>query len=69
MTILKFSGGNDGMDTPVPIPNTAVKHPSADDTWLETTWESRNLPDLYQDLMLTAWGFVLLWYIYIALLL
>ena len=47
------------MVTPVPIPNTAVKHPSADDTWLETTWESRNLPDLYQDLMLIAWGFVL----------
>ena len=47
------------MDTPVPIPNTAVKHPSADDTWLETTWESRNLPDLYQDLMLIAWGLVL----------
>ena len=46
------------MDTPVPIPNTAVKHPSADDTWLETTWESRNLPDLYQDLMLIAWGLV-----------
>ncbi len=38
------------MDTPVPIPNTAVKHPSADDTWLETTWESRNLPDLYSSI-------------------
>ena len=58
MTIFKSSGGDNGMDTPVPIPNTAVKHPSADDTWLETTWESRNLPDLYQDLMLIAWGLV-----------
>ena len=50
MTIFKSSGGDDGMDTPVPIPNTAVKHPSADDTWLETTWESRNLPDLYSSI-------------------
>ena len=33
------------METPVPIPNTMVKHMSADDTWLETTWESRWLPD------------------------
>ena len=28
-------------DTPVPIPNTKVKTQSADDTWLETAWESR----------------------------
>ncbi|VDN47735.1 conserved protein of unknown function [Petrocella atlantisensis] len=34
------------METPVPIPNTMVKRMSADDTWLETTWESRWLPDL-----------------------
>ena len=33
------------METPVPIPNTMVKRMSADDTWLETTWESRWLPD------------------------
>jgi hypothetical protein len=32
--------------TPVPIPNTMVKTNTADDTWLETTWESRWLPDL-----------------------
>ena len=31
--------------TPVPIPNTMVKTNTADDTWLETTWESRWLPD------------------------
>ena len=30
---------------PVPIPNTEVKPFSADGTWLETTWESRTLPD------------------------
>ena len=38
------------MDTPVPIPNTAVKHLSADNTWLETARESKSLPDLYQGL-------------------
>ena len=37
------------METPVPIPNTMVKHLSADDTWLETARESRWLPDLYED--------------------
>ena len=47
---IHFSGGNDEMDTPVPIPNTAVKHLSADNTWLETARESKSLPDLYQGL-------------------
>ena len=42
-----FSGGNDEMVTPVPIPNTEVKHLSADNTWLETARESKSLPDLY----------------------
>ena len=32
-------------DTPVPIPNTMVKTRPADDTALETVWESRWLPD------------------------
>ena len=32
-------------DTPVPIPNTMVKTQAADDTMLETAWESRWLPD------------------------
>ena len=31
--------------TPVPIPNTKVKTRTADDTALETVWESRRLPD------------------------
>ena len=34
-------------DTPVPIPNTMVKTQAADDTMLETAWESRWLPDSY----------------------
>ncbi len=38
------------MDTPVPIPNTAVKHLSADNTWLETARESRSPPDLYSSI-------------------
>ncbi len=32
-------------ETPVPIPNTMVKAWAADGTMLETTWESRWLPD------------------------
>ena len=32
-------------ETPVPIPNTMVKTWAADDTILETVWESRWLPD------------------------
>ena len=32
-------------ETPVPIPNTTVKTLPADDTRLETAWESRRLPD------------------------
>ena len=51
---LKVSGGNDGEDTPVPIPNTEVKLSSADDTWVVTPWESRSLPDLYESLMVHA---------------
>ena len=33
-------------ETPVNIPNTMVKTSSADDTMLETAWESRWLPGL-----------------------
>ena len=32
-------------ETPVLIPNTMVKTKAADDTMLETAWESRWLPD------------------------
>ena len=42
----KVSGGNNEKATPVPIPNTAVKLLSADDTWVETPRESRSLPVL-----------------------
>ena len=33
-------------ETPVPIPNTMVKPRTADDTTLETAWESRWVPEL-----------------------
>ena len=33
-------------ETPVPIPNTMVKPQAAEDTMLETVWESRWLPDI-----------------------
>mgnify|MGYP007098671005 CR=1 FL=1 len=35
-------------ETPVPIPNTMVKPQAADGTMLETTWESRWLPDQFK---------------------
>ena len=38
------SGDNSGEDTPVSIPNTAVKLPCADDTWRAAAWESKTLP-------------------------
>ena len=37
--------------TPVPIPNTMVKTYAADDTILETIWESRRLPDPLKSFM------------------
>ena len=40
----KISGGHGGGETPVPIPNTAVKPARADGTWGEAPWESRSPP-------------------------
>ena len=31
------------MDTPVPMPNTEVKLSSAENTWMETSWEDREV--------------------------
>ena len=39
------SGGNSKGDPPVPIPNTVVKPLRADGTWMDTSRESRSLPD------------------------
>ena len=41
-----FSGGLGEGETPLPIPNRAVKPLSADGTWLERAWESRSPPVL-----------------------
>ena len=42
---------NDGddreKDPPVPIPNTEVKLPIAEDTWLETARKTRTLPSYH----------------------
>ena len=42
-----FPGGHRGGETPVPIPNTAVKPSSADGTSGVTPWESRSLPGIF----------------------
>ena len=40
--MLTHTAGADYAEVPpVPIPNTVVKLRSAEDTWLETTWENR----------------------------
>ena len=43
--LITISGDNGWRDPPVPIPNTEVKPPRADGTWLETARESRSLPE------------------------
>ena len=37
-------GIDDTEGPPVPIPNTEVKLSGAEDTWLETAWENREMP-------------------------
>ena len=39
-----IAGVNDDEDPPVPIPNTVVKLISAENTWMETSWENRSVP-------------------------
>jgi hypothetical protein len=41
---IKFPGGSSEGETPVPIPNTAVKPLSADGTAQVAVWESRSPP-------------------------
>ena len=40
-----ISGDDSWRVPPVPIPNTEVKTPNAESTWLETAREDRKLPD------------------------
>ena len=44
MVSLAISGGYGEGETPLPIPNRAVKPLSADGTWLARAWESRSPP-------------------------
>ena len=43
-TAQQSPGGDNEEATPVPIPNTVVKLFGADDTWLATARENRELP-------------------------
>ena len=43
------SGGYGEGETPLPIPNRAVKPHSADGTWLARAWESRSPPFLLSE--------------------
>ena len=49
----KVFGGYSVGVTPVLIPNTEVKSYCADDTALETMWESRSLPKLFENPILS----------------
>ena len=55
----KVSGGYYEKVTPVPIPNTAVKLLSAENTWMATSRENRSPPDLYERYLLIAGIFFL----------
>ena len=44
-TLSKKSGSYDAVGTPVPIPNTEVKHRGDDDTW--GTGENNSLPGFF----------------------
>ena len=50
------AGGNSVGETPVPIPNTAVKPYRVDGTAWETVWESRSLPVLNESLPFSRTG-------------
>jgi hypothetical protein len=55
----KFSGGIRGGETPVPMPNTAVKPSIVDGTAPVREWESRTLPGLNSKSPSTPKGFFL----------
>ena len=53
------------MEPPVPIPNTVVKHLEVESTCLETGWEDRKLPVKIKALILSAFCFIIKYYIII----
>jgi hypothetical protein len=56
-TSFKVFGGYSVGVTPVLIPNTEVKSYRANDTALETVWESRSLPKLFEKPLLFEGAF------------
>ena len=44
VNIIEVVGIDDAEGTPVPIPNTEVKVGGAEDTWLVTAWENKEMP-------------------------
>ena len=56
-TKFKVFGGYSVGVTPVLIPNTEVKSYRANDTALETVWESRSLPKLFEEPLLFEGAF------------
>ena len=44
---LNSVGVDDAEGTPVPIPNTVVKLSGAENTWLATVWEDREMPTFF----------------------
>ena len=56
MSLNKKSGDDAWMDSPVPIPNTVVKHPEAESTCLVTGWEDRK-PLVKEVMQCFAWLF------------
>ena len=57
---LNLSGGYTGGATPVPIPNTEVKPSRADDTMTVRSWESRSLPDFFNQIFRTIHSVILI---------
>ena len=55
------SGGYGEGETPLPIPNRAVKPLSADGTWLARAWESRSPPVFFNPVTLRWRGFSMGW--------
>ena len=55
-TRYKLIGVDDAEGPPVPIPNTEVKLSGADDTWLATAWENREMPT-HKSVHPVGWAF------------
>ena len=43
----ELASADSAQDPPVPMPNTEVKLSSAENTWMETSWEDREVLAFY----------------------